>query len=301
MGNLIAENSDGFLKTDIVDPKILIGADPELFVFDKDKKEFISAHDIFPGTKMIPFEVQDGMIQVDGTAFEFNVKPSSTPGQFLESISNVLSISSSIMRKRSTALEFRAVPHVLYSKAYFDSLPEESKELGCDPDFNAYTGEPNPKPSTDLPLRTGSGHIHTGWRADGDKWEDDHFYNCRLMSIQLDCALFIPSLLWDNDDRRRDLYGNPGAFRPKSYGCEYRVLSNKWISDPKLIKYVFSATKRASEILFENCRLAADKDIRDFLKDILSSPLKPKKTELIDYVTMLENDFDFPVFPLEYL
>jgi hypothetical protein len=44
---------------------------------------------------------------------------------------------------------------------------------------------------------------------------------------------------WDKDTERRKLYGKPGAFRPKPYGCEYRVLSNAWVDKPEVAGILF--------------------------------------------------------------
>ena len=51
---------------------ILIGADPELFV--KKDGVVVSGHDLIQGTKADPFPVQDGAVQVDGMALEFNIE-----------------------------------------------------------------------------------------------------------------------------------------------------------------------------------------------------------------------------------
>jgi hypothetical protein len=49
----------------------------------------------------------------------------------------------------------------------------------------------------------------------------------------------------DNGIERKQLYGKAGAYRPKSYGVEYRSLSNFWIFEPELIRWVWRNTERA--------------------------------------------------------
>jgi hypothetical protein len=49
----------------------------------------------------------------------------------------------------------------------------------------------------------------------------------------------------DFDDRRRQLYGKAGAYRPKPYGMEYRVLSNVWLKNKSLQRWVYRNTMRA--------------------------------------------------------
>jgi hypothetical protein len=72
---------------------------------------------------------------------------------------------------------------------------------------------------------------------------------CRAVVQALDLYLGLPSLLLDGDEDRRLLYGKAGAFRPKSYGVEYRVLSNFWVLNPELREYVFQQTERALKML----------------------------------------------------
>ena len=48
-----------------------------------------------------------------------------------------------------------------------------------------------------------------------------------------------------DDHTRRELYGMAGSFRPKSYGLEYRVLSNFWCFNPRYIEWVWDNVDRA--------------------------------------------------------
>ena len=61
----------------------------------------------------------------------------------------------------------------------------------------------------------------------------------------MDVFLGIPSVLMDSGEMRKQLYGKAGAFRPKSYGCEYRTLSNFWTFEDRYIKWVWDNTQRA--------------------------------------------------------
>jgi len=58
----------------------------------------------------------------------------------------------------------------------------------------------------------------------------------------MDVFLGLFSLFFDSDTKRREMYGKAGAFRPKSYGVEYRTLSNVWLKDVHLMKWVFNNT-----------------------------------------------------------
>jgi hypothetical protein len=61
----------------------------------------------------------------------------------------------------------------------------------------------------------------------------------------LDLFLGVPSVLMDDGEERKQMYGKAGAYRPKKYGAEYRTLSNFWIFDKKLIGWVWDQSERA--------------------------------------------------------
>ncbi len=218
--------------------KILIGADPELFMRNPNSGEFMSAHGLVPGTKREPHKVPFGAVQIDGTALEFNIDPASTVDEFLHNIQAVKQTLADYVPGYNVVAE----PVALYDQEYFDwEVPGEAKELGCDPDYNAWTLDKNPRPDPgNRPFRTASGHIHIGWTEGMDPFSDMHFQECADVARQMDYYLGIHSLLWDKDGTRRELYGKAGAFRPKSYGMEYRVLSNRWLSSPELIRWVYN-------------------------------------------------------------
>lgn len=278
---------------------LLIGCDPELFVQNSKTHEFVSAHNLFPGTKYDPSPVGNvGAIQVDGTAFEFNIAPASSVTEFISHINSVLHLSRVHLEKQNSDLVLCTEPVALFDKYYFDKvIPEEAKLLGCEPDYNAWTGKVNPKPKTNKPMRTGSGHVHIGWSAGEDIEDTSHIYDCREMVKQLDVGLFIPSLLWDSSHERRQLYGAPGAFRPKHYGCEYRVLSNKWVGNRELMEFVFDATKHSSELLDKDVRLYEDKEFNHLVGALSVGDMVSHAT-IRDAVTRLEEDFDFPILEL---
>jgi hypothetical protein len=228
---------------------ITIGADPELFVMREDK--FVSGHDMLPGNKYDPFRVKDGAVQVDGTALEFNIDPCSTANEFVKRIDGVVTIMKRMVHHVSPSYRVVAAPTALYTDDYWKTVPESAKILGCEPDYDAWTGEVNPKPNDAVSFRTGSGHIHIGWTEDEDPHDVNHFSDCIRVVKQMDCILYPVSFLWDNDRKRRELYGKPGAFRPKPYGAEYRVLSNAWVSDPDVQEWIFNATQHGMALLDE--------------------------------------------------
>lgn len=219
--------------------KILVGADPELFMKDPKNGSFVSAHDRVPGTKWEPFSVPFGAIQVDGTALEFNIDPAATVDEFVKNIQQVRATLESYVPGYNVVAE----PVADYDSEYFKwDVPNTAKELGCTPDYNGWTYDVNPRPDPDgKPYRTASGHVHIGWTSDEDVYAKDHFRRCSHVARQLDYYLGVPSLTWDPDPIRRSLYGKAGAFRPKPYGMEYRVLSNRWLSSEALMRWVYNS------------------------------------------------------------
>ena len=224
---------------------ILIGADPEFFVSKYNKP--ISAYGLIPGTKKKPYKVKNGAVQVDGMALEFNIDPAKGPKTFVHNINTVMKQTMEMVPK----LEFYEGCVAEFGADYINAQPEEAKELGCEPDYNAYTGGVNPRPDADTPFRTAAGHLHIGWTNDVDPHHPDHLEACKTLVKQLDVHLAIPSLIWDEDAKRRELYGQLGAFRPTHYGVEYRVLSNAWLKSDTLKHTVYGNTIHAVKRLLD--------------------------------------------------
>ncbi len=223
-----------------------IGADPEFFL-KKDGK-FVSAYGMIEGTKTNPQKVKGGAVQVDGMALEFNIDPVDNFEDFNDNINSVLGALRAMIPKE---YEFAFVPVAHFDADYINNQPIEARRLGCDPDFNAYTGKPNPIPDASKTFRTASGHIHIGWDENLNVDDAEHIEACRMMTKQLDIVLGNASLIIDPDTTRRQLYGKAGAFRPKSYGVEYRVMSNAWVENVNLRRLVFYNAKHCFDKLLK--------------------------------------------------
>ncbi len=222
--------------------KILVGADPEVFMF-KDNAP-VSAFDQIKGDKKNPFRVDYGAVQVDGMALEFNIDPASTEEEFVHNITKVMDQLASMV----PGYELRPVPVAEFGSEYINSQPPAALELGCDPDFNAWeNGRANPRPNGSLDFRTGAGHVHIGWTSGASAYDSDHIDTCVALTKQLDYYLGVPSLIYDTDNKRRLMYGAAGAFRTKPYGVEYRVLSNAWLRNVELMRWVYKNTKLGVE------------------------------------------------------
>ena len=217
--------------------KFLIGADPEFFI-KKKYGGYASAVGLIGGSKWEPKKIdEDGhAILEDNVAVEFNIKPASSFDEFRSSIHKVLDHIRGIL------------PGYEFSKESAVSFPQEelmtpeAQMFGCEPDFDAWRECVNEKPcADDKNLRSAGGHIHIG--------SDLAINNPVAVIRAMDLFLGVPSTQLDAGTLRRELYGKAGCFRAKSYGAEYRTLSNFWIFDDSLIQWAFDGTQRALEFV----------------------------------------------------
>tara|TARA_Y100001951_G_C11298065_1_gene277565 strand:- start:20011 stop:20862 length:852 start_codon:yes stop_codon:yes gene_type:complete len=258
----------------------LVGTDPELFVSNGER--FVSGYGMIKGTKDEPLKVKNGAVQVDGHALEFNIDPASSEDDF---VSKIASVRSTLAKMIGHKFTLATQPVADFGLEYLMAQPEEANVLGCDPDFNAWLqGQANPRPDGNVPFRTAGGHVHIGWCGSDevplvDIDDPEHQEACQMLIRELDFYLGIPSLFWDDNDMRREMYGKAGAYRAKPYGVEYRSLSNKWLSNEELIRYVYRQTILAATNLangksmaesFGGCAsYAINNNDRDLAKEII--------------------------------
>ncbi|MOA35237.1 hypothetical protein D3C78_1566850 [compost metagenome] len=98
-----------------------------------------------------------------------------------------------------------------------------------------------------------------------------------MAAKQLDYYLGLGSLLYDPDVKRRTMYGAAGAFRPKPYGVEYRVLSNAWLKSEELMGWVYRMTIKGINDLFEG--KAAYNSYGEVVRKLMKDP-KPNPHNL---------------------
>lgn len=231
--------------------EIKVGCDPEVFVMKNGA--FHSAHNLIPGDKKNPFKVDKGAVQVDGMALEFNIDPATSEDEFCINVETVFNT----LKLMVPDYQIVVAPVADFDANHMKAQPPEALELGCDPDFNGWNMQANDKPNGDRLFRTASGHVHIGW-TDGENIEDaQHYQRCCHVAQQMDFFLGLPSLHYDKDTRRRSMYGKAGCFRPKSYGAEYRTLSNAWLADKKLMAWVFRNVQEGMRRIFDGDILSA--------------------------------------------
>lgn len=242
-----------------------IGSDPEAFLFAGGNP--VSAIGLVPGSKEEPFKISEHeSVQVDNVAIEFNIKPSETPEEFMESLGRCYAWSVDHLSKIDPRLQFVFTPSVEFDKQSLKS--KAARTFGCDPDFNAWTGGVNRPPSPGGLLRSCGGHIHLGLDMD---FSFDEKRLIRLMDKYV--GSYVSYIC--PDKRRMELYGKAGAFRMKDYGVEYRTPSNTWLKDEGYITEVFKRCHQAVDA-YNN-----GEDAETFVREIIDSAEKEQIKELV--------------------
>ena len=218
--------------------KFLIGSDPEVFIKSKKYGHYKSAVGMVVGSKECPLPIDNlgHAIQEDNVSVEFNIPPAPNLTSFRASIHKVLD------HIRSILPEYDIDTASAVSFPVEELQTQEAQTFGCEPDYNAWLKRVNPKPEADDEnLRSAGGHIHVG----SDIAKHDPIAVIRAM----DLFLGVPSVAMDKGTLRRKLYGKAGSFRGKSYGAEYRTLSNFWIFGDDTIEWAYNGTQRALEFV----------------------------------------------------
>lgn len=193
------------------------------------RPEWIPVCGLLGGTKQQPMQIpglpKGFMHQEDGAAVEFNVPVSTSAGEFDKSIRRAFNALVDILNTKGFT------PTSINTINLTDAVLEKHPHLeavGCDPDYNVYEKTPGlprgPIPSKYARIRGAGGHLHIGY----DKNRIPHDVLVKL----LDLVLCLPTLKYDSQPGRRSWWGQPGIYRPKPYGIEYRTLSNWWLFNP---------------------------------------------------------------------
>lgn len=213
---------------------LAIGSDPEVLLLNENN-EPISAIGLVPGTKDNPHPIDNlgNFIQTDNVLIEFCVPPTKDPEKLFNNFKKCVEYVNEQLKPWKVDIS----PSAHYS---LEQLSDpQAREFGCSPDYSAWTMEVNesPKPPAEG-LRSAGGHVHCSY-------EDPEFEFSIKMIKLFDLFLGVPSILLDTDKERRLLYGKAGCFRIKSYGFEYRTLSNFWLKNQTLVNWVFVSVQRA--------------------------------------------------------
>jgi hypothetical protein len=225
---------------------VLRGADPELFLRSAiDNSPVVSIGQI-GGSKTFPRSIGNGFaLQEDNVAVEFNIPPADSKEKFNASIQFVLEHLKQELSPKGLVLDISATMDFDIEQL----AHPQAQELGCEPDYNAWTNRVNPRPKAPETLRSSGGHLHIGYAN-----PDVEVSRNIIKAHDLFCG--VASLVYDNDTRRRAIYGKAGAHRIKGYGVEYRTLSNFWIKSPELTDWVYEQSEKAIDFLNKGNRIS---------------------------------------------
>jgi len=253
--------------------KFSLGADPEFFVMDKqgNVKSIIGK---LGGTKECPKYITDTKegfaVQEDNVAAEYNIPATHKKAHFFGNIKFPQDAIRTILGTDNFSISHESA----ISFPTQELNTPESWIFGCEPDYDAWNMCVNTKPTAaDKNLRTAGGHVHVGVPLDNT---EEMVELVRAMDLHLG----VWSVIADkNGTKRRELYGKAGAFRPKPYGLEYRVLSNFWIFNEDHCNSVWDLTERSIAFVKEkktldkqlskqiqHCINTGDKDVANSLK-----------------------------------
>lgn len=233
---------------------VIVGADPELFLYDTAKERMGTAIPFFRGNKARGETLKGipgGRVLHDNVAVEFNCQPYSTAAEFSEGIHGILKEINTLLIDRASS-SYKLVCGV-GSAPFPENLLRhpEAQRFGCEPDFNAWTSMRNPSPTPEDvgSMRVIGGHVHIGMHGVNplvDQWLGTFSGACAIIKL-LDATLgqYIARLesespAKDTFVQRRRYYGGAGAFRKKPYGVEYRTPSSIWLDTKDKTERVFN-------------------------------------------------------------
>ena len=235
-----------------------VGSDAELFLLKNGQPYPVCG--LVGGTKEDPLPVLGGngyAVQEDNVTLEFNIPPASTAEEFQNSIGTMLAHLQKEMGKKD--LSCHSASEMIFPSAMLRDFAQ-AYVFGCEPDYCVWTKSVNPRPDfprfpwssahTDHELRCAGFHIHISYTVDD---EPPTLGALEALVKAQDVFLGVPLVCREtkiNRIRRRQFYGRAGAFRPKPYGHEYRVLGSASLTpSPVLNRWIFEANQRAINFL----------------------------------------------------
>lgn len=242
--------------------KYSIGSDPELFLFNEKTQKVVSAIDKIPGSKEEPYV--EGLpkgfgLQTDNILAEFNIPACFKESDFIKNINfmkgvitdmaKAINPNFSILCQASAKVPPKELKH------------PQAKEAGCDPDFCVYTEGPNePGNLRRTNLRSAGCHLHVGYK-------NNNIDTSLNMLKYVDVYVGIPSILYDTDVERRNLYGKAGCFRLQPYGFEYRSLSSFWIGTEDRLRFIWRQLEYALYNYERRTQLPVSETVQDIINN----------------------------------
>jgi hypothetical protein len=229
-----------------------IGADPEMFIV-KDKK-IIRSRDAVGKDKhniKVPFFGCGNYAKIfsDGYLLEFNTDWTTCRAN----VANSIVAAFKQFKRDYPKYDISSKRVYEIPEEEYNLLEPDEKELGCEPDYNSYSGTVNEKvyDPNNFRLRSAGGHLHFSGYS--------NLMNVTKSVPLLDCTIGLLSVLLDNSKQqdRRTMYGKAGDYRldQDKRKLEYRTLSNFWLYRYPLFSLVTEFSKIALGYLDNNVEL----------------------------------------------
>lgn len=226
-----------------------VGCDPEFTILDPKGKP-VPAHQFGFPTKHEPrlYAAEFGTDKTairDGYNVEVNVPGNTCRALMINDVRNVVQGVIGPRLPKGYTLAAKAAFRIRL-RTQMREAPDDVKMFGCDPSWDAYTGQQKvcSIDASTHPWRYAGGHLHFGTAAGlyGDKAITDP-KNHRMLVKLFDLYIGIPLSVIFTDDgqwQRRKYYGQAGEFRPQQYnpstvGIEYRVPPPELFNHPALV------------------------------------------------------------------
>lgn len=234
-----------------------IGADPEMFIINTKTEEVVSAIGLIPGEKGKPWVDPNWFegfgLEIDNILAEYNIPPVSSKEDFISAINFMKDYIDSYVKKVNPDLGILCASSKMVAEDQLDN--PIAKLFGCCPDFNCYTGAPNPRPKGEKTnLRSAGFHVHYGY-------ENPDIDTSVMMVKYFDVFLGLMSLFFDTDRKRRSLYGKAGCYRLTAYGVEYRTLSSKMGESDRTLGLIYDGVVAATQALEIGLGINCEQDI----------------------------------------
>lgn len=224
------------------------GCDPEFFF--RLRRRVIGSEHVIPAGGL---DTGWGKAVIDGVQAELNPTSDTCRANIANRISRLFKEIDLKLKRIETetgkAIKVDFSRTVKISKTELEKLNPNNQVFGCTPSKSAYNdtaskiGQVNPLAYR---YRSAGGHIHIGgfYGLLKNSFESDPDKIVKL----LDVIVGNTFVLLDRDKgnvTRRKMYGRAGEYRTPKHGLEYRVLSNVWLQDYRLMSLAMGLTRLA--------------------------------------------------------
>ena len=218
-----------------------IGSDPEFGVI-KDG-QMLPSYMFINGKKNEPEEIENGFfLQKDNLLLEGNIPPSSSKGEFIESMKFLKMLANTIVSQKGAELICGDLFE--YDDEFIQT--EDGQTFGCSGADHTYSQMSHRTPKLRGNKRPVGGHIHLGYEIVTDKY--DHEDLNYALAKAWDYFVTMPSDKVLYTKERRESYGITGGFRHTRYGLEFRSLGGHFMKD-EYLEWIYNQTMKVVDFV----------------------------------------------------